>query len=315
MRHLFIINPISGRKTHDPKKTEEDIKKAMAEYDGEYEIYFTTAPKDATLKVKEEAAKGEELRVYSCGGDGTLNECVNGAVGFNNVAVAPYPCGTGNDFIKCFESEREQFFDIKELIDGQIRPIDIIDCGKYGYGINTASVGIDARIGADVHKYSKLPLVGGAGGYIVSAVINILKGVNQTLKITTDKNVFDGKFALACICNGRYYGGGFNPVPEALPDDGYLDVLIIKEVGLIKIAQLIGKFAKGRYKECEGYITHVKTKSVRIQSPAETLMGYDGEAFYSTDAAFNVLSGGVNMIFPKNMRFFENVQVKEGINV
>ena len=61
---------------------------------------------DACRKIEQEAAAGQPLRVYACGGDGTLNECVCGAVGCDNVAVTHYPCGTGNDFVRCFGAER-----------------------------------------------------------------------------------------------------------------------------------------------------------------------------------------------------------------
>ncbi|MCE6983484.1 lipid kinase, partial [Pseudomonas frederiksbergensis] len=89
--------------------------------------------------------------VYACGGDGTLNECVNGAVGHDNVAVTHFPCGTGNDFIKMFGEEKDRFFDLSDLVRGEVRPLDVMECcGRYA--VNICSVGIDARIGTEVHQ-------------------------------------------------------------------------------------------------------------------------------------------------------------------
>ena len=80
--------------------------------------------------------------MYACGGDGTLNECVNGAVGHANVAVTHFPCGTGNDFIKMFGEEKARFFDLAELVRGEVRPLDVMECcGRYA--INICSVGIE----------------------------------------------------------------------------------------------------------------------------------------------------------------------------
>ena len=91
----------------------------------EFEIYVTEAPMDACRHIRETAADGAELRAYACGGDGTLNEGVNGAAGLSNVAVTHFPCGTGNDFIKMFGPGKDRFFDLTGLINGEVRPIAV----------------------------------------------------------------------------------------------------------------------------------------------------------------------------------------------
>ena len=103
MKHYFIINPVAGGKdrTEEISCTVKEAMKSAAPNDA-FEIYVTKGPMDASRAVKEKASGGEELRIYACGGDGTLNECVNGAAGFENAAVTHYPTGTGNDFIKIF---------------------------------------------------------------------------------------------------------------------------------------------------------------------------------------------------------------------
>ena len=133
MKHLFIVNPVAGGKDRHEYGAEqahlalhgraEQARRALEVSKDAYEVYVTTAPMDACAKIESEAASGEELRVYACGGDGTLNECVNGAVGHANVAVTHFPCGTGNDFIKMFGEEKERFFDLAELVRGEVRQI------------------------------------------------------------------------------------------------------------------------------------------------------------------------------------------------
>ena len=169
MKHLFIVNPTAGGKD-STAEVREKVERAFQGRGEEYEIYVTKAPMDAPEKIKAEAASGRHLRVYACGGDGTFNECVCGAARLENVAVCPFPTGTGNDFCRMFGEEKDMFRDLEALLEGSEHPIDLIDCNGR-YSANICSVGIDARIGTSVHKYSKLPVIGGAAGYVVSLIV------------------------------------------------------------------------------------------------------------------------------------------------
>ncbi len=307
MKHLFIVNPVAGGKRNKHMETVRHIHAVMSVYNEPYDVYITRAPMDACDKVKAEAALVEQLRVYACGGDGTLNECVNGAAGYPHVAVTHYPTGTGNDFVKMFGAEEaEKFRELTALIGGFVHPVDLIDCNGR-LGINICSVGIDARIGTDVHKYSGIPLIGGATGYVVSMLVNLIRGVNQQLKITTDTLSLDGQFALVCACNGRFYGGGFNPVPEALPDDGIIEFLIVREVSRLKFIRVVGKYAKGRYKEFSDIILHVRGNNMKIVSDKDLAVNIDGELIVASELSFKAIPQGVNFFFPSGMNFFTQV--------
>ena len=179
--------------------------------------------------------------------------------------------------------------------------MDIIDVNGRK-SINIASVGIDARVGIDVHKYSKLPLIGGAGGYIVSLAVNLLKGVNRPFTITTDEGTVTGKFALVCACNGQYYGGGFHPTGDARPDDGILDILIINKVSYFTIARLLGAYANGRYAEYPEIIRYVAGRHLKIEAEKEFSVNVDGEALYTKSVSMRLIPGGVNFIYPKGCK-------------
>ena len=99
MKHLFIVNPVAGGKDRHEYVAEQACLALEGSADA-YEVYITTAPMDACAKIQAEAASGEELRVYACGGDGTVNEIANGIAGFPNAAMTCIPIGTGNDFLK-----------------------------------------------------------------------------------------------------------------------------------------------------------------------------------------------------------------------
>ena len=304
MRHLFIINPTAGK----GKQTAElsgKIAAAMHRNGADFEIYVTKAPLDATAKIREEAEKWDELRVYACGGDGTLNECVCGAAERPNVAVTHFPCGTGNDFIKAFGAEKERFFDLDELLSGEVRPIDVIRVNDR-YSVNICSVGIDARIGSQVHKYSGIPLIGGTVGYLVSTAAEVIKGVGSSIRVTANGITDDGEKTLICVCNGRNYGGFFNPMPDARVDDGVLDCLVVSAVSRATFAKLVLDYAKGKYAKYPKYIKHVRTDSLVIDAPQELVVNLDGEAICDAHVEMSVVPKGLNFIFPAGMQYFEN---------
>ena len=316
MRHLFIVNPVAGGKKNDSGRVCREIEALMKTLGEDYEIYLTAGVMDAAEKVKREAVYGAELRVYACGGDGTLSECAHGAAGYRNAAVTHYPCGTGNDFIKTFGEDKELFSDLEALVRGEAVPLDIIDVNGRKC-IDIASVGIDARIAHDVHRYSNLPVVGKNGAYIVSLIVNLFKGINSRMRIETDDGrAIEGSFALACACNGRYYGGGFNPSRTALADDGLLEFFIVKAVNIFQVAALIGKYAAGRADEVPEKIAHISGRRIRISADEEFIINVDGESLYAKSADMRIVPGGVNFIMPRGSRFIaDRMGEKEPANV
>jgi len=312
MKHLFIVNPVAGGKKSRVEETLRIIEEFAETLKDPHEVYVTKHRMDACEKILADAQTEENLRVYACGGDGTLNECANGAAKKENVAITHFPCGTGNDFLKAFGKENVSLFrDLHALSTGIVRKIDLIDCSGR-YGINICSVGIDARIGTDVHKYSSIPIIGGATGYVVSLIVNVIKGVTQRFHVTIDDMVIDKKITLACICNGQYYGGGFNPVPEAIPDDGLLDTLIVEPVSRFKVAKIVGRYAKGQFREFPEIFTYIRGHGMDIKCDREFVVNVDGEAIYAENISFKLVPKGVNFIFPEKMQQSDTAAEKNG---
>lgn len=304
MKHLFVVNPTAGGKDKSIAVSRA-VRAAFENREGEYEVYVTRGPMDAADKVRRDAEECEHLRVYACGGDGTFNECVCGAALLENTAVCPFPTGTGNDFCRMFGEEKDLFRDLNALLDGTEHPIDLIECNGR-YSANICSVGIDARIGTEVHKYSGLPLISGAGAYIVSAVANVFKGINRPMKLRVGDYTAEGEHALVCACNGRFYGGGFNPSLTARPDDGILDIYVVKGVSLFALARYIGKYASGKGENYPRYITHLQGDSLHIEFEEDNVINIDGEAMSARTVDMKLLPGALRLIVPKGMRFFED---------
>ncbi len=301
--HLFVVNPTAGdRKYKDAMVCA--IESFMAEQGEDYEIYITSGPMDASEKVRREAIKGRELRVYACGGDGTLSECVHGAAGFKNAAVTHYPCGTGNDFVKTFGDDAELFTSLRELTEGESLPLDIVDVNGRR-GINIFSVGIDARVGIGADRFKNMPILGNKGAYIFSLLRELPRGISRNLTVTTETGeVISGSFTMVSICNGRYYGGGFNPTGKAKVNDGILDILLVKSVNIFTVARLIGKYAKGQYQSYPQYIRYIAGKKLTVEADTEFYVNVDGEALRTRKAQFKIIPGGVNFIFPKHSKFY-----------
>ena len=150
MKHLFIINPAAGKYDHTGEFTQK-IRSACDAQGVDYEILVSRAAGDCTKIVQAAASSGDALRVYACGGDGTLNEVVNGAAGRENVAVTHFPGGSGNDFIKIF-SDPAAFTDLDRLLEPEEAVFDLIRCQNSHYSLNVCSMGFDARIGTEIGK-------------------------------------------------------------------------------------------------------------------------------------------------------------------
>ena len=300
MKHLFIINPAAGSRN----RTEEYSKvihKICRARDLHYEIRVSTAPGECMRIAREAAETGEELRLYACGGDGTLNEVVAGAAGHENAAVTVFSGGSGNDFVKLFDDPKA-FFDLHRLMDADEETFDLIDCNG-DIALNICSVGLDARIGTDVSRYKRLPLLHGFNAYIASTVVNVVKGIAEHYIVEVNGKRIDEEQTFVCVCNGRYYGGGFNPVPEADPTDGMLDVLLVKKVSRAQVPGIIGKYKNGRYTELPHLVKHLKTDSIRILCDKPTAINLDGELRTARTVEMKVSDKKIRFFYPKGLHW------------
>ena len=307
MTHLFIINPAAGSRDRTKEYT-ESIERICCGRGLSYRVVVSQGPGECRRIAREAAQTGEDLRIYACGGDGTLNEIVCGAAGFPNVAVTHYAGGSGNDFVKIF-SETAPFRDLERLLDCEEAEFDLIDCNG-DFSLNICSVGLDARIGTDVANYKRIPLLQGFRAYAVSALINVFRGISEHYRVEVNGETIDGENTLICACNGRYYGGGFNPVPEADPADGLLEVLLVEKVSLLKVAAVIGKYKDGKYAQFPDLIRHVRTRRVVIHCDAPTPINLDGELRVARDIDIRIAKEKLRFFYPKGLTW-----AKDGVKV
>ena len=300
MTHLFIINPAAGsrNRTYDYR---EKIKAACEARHLKYRIQISQAPGDCRRLARAAAETGQDFRIYACGGDGTLNEVADGAAGYDNVSVTVFSGGSGNDFVKLFDDPKA-FFDLERLLDPEDVSFDMIRCNDTR-ALNICSVGLDARIAADVSRYKRLPLLHGFRAYAASTVLNLLKGIAEHYVVEINGETFDGEFTFICACSGRFYGGGFNPVPEADPTDGLLDVLLVDKVSLALVPAIIGKYKNGQYKQLGHLVRHFKTRELTVHCDKEVSVNVDGESIQAKDVHFAIGEEKLRFFYPRGLSF------------
>lgn len=302
MKHLFIINPAAGSRDHTTEYSAA-IRTACDARRLNYEIRVSMGPGDCARIAREAASSGAEIRLYACGGDGTLNEVVNGVAGFPNAAVTVYSGGSGNDFVKIFDDPKA-FFDLDRLLDARESEFDLIRVND-DYSLNICSVGLDARIGTDVSNYKRFPLLQGFRAYVISTFVNVLRGIGEHYVVNINGERIDAEQTMICVCNGRFYGGGFNPVPEANPSDGLLEVLVVKKVRRLQVPGVVGKYKAGKYRELSDLIRHIRTNRLTIHADHTTPINLDGEIRLAQNIEISVAPERIRFFHPKDTRVIE----------
>ena len=313
MKHYFIINPVSG------KNIEFDVVKdyilpACEKTGVDYEIYETKAHGDGTRFVKEKAAEanGEPVRFYSVGGDGTLYEVLNGAIGFPNAEITVVPKGSGNDYIRLY-GDKELFRNVEGLINGTPIKVDglkITDAEKTEYAINQASMGFDAEACAKQAAMKKIPGAIGHATYLLAGLYCMITKVNNHYQCIIDGKEMKGPFVFTVACVSRWYGSGIKVAPFANPQDGLLDCVVFRRVTSWPVVFKIGMNdwqVKGTHYK-RSYCEYIRGKKMELHSKKPVQINVDGECRATTDVTFEIVPGAFNFVIPEKSTFFDDVK-------
>lgn len=299
MKHIFILNPAAGKGSATTDLRDEILSCAQG-LGLETEIYVTRSVGDARDFVSNYKC-AQSCRFYACGGDGTLNEVVSGALEKGNCEVGVVPYGTGNDFVRNFEN-CEYFSDIESQMRGEAVPVDVI---RYNGGcvINVANVGIDCRVVARTAKLKHLPFISGPLAYIAGLVVEFCRRFGDEMEITVDgEKTYSGEYMLCCVANGAFYGGGFNAASLASVRDGLLEFNLIKKISRSKFLSLVGDYKAGRLytaPNAKGLYEYVRCREVTIKMKRNPLFCVDGELINTEQMTFCVDPGAVRFCIPR----------------
>ena len=319
MRYLFILNPAAGKQDCTvqiiPQMQHEAVRAgipvdAVATCKTEYAGHAKALARAAA----EEAAKaGEQLHIWTAGGDGTLVEALTGVQGFANAAVGCLPYGSGNDFLRTYGT-RAEFTDLDAQLAGGEVTIDLLET-SLGLSATICAAGLDAQVAYGIPKFRRIPLCGGEMSYLLSIVEQLCGHIGRRVTFTIDDEELTVDCLMCAICNGRAYGGGFLAAPEADPADGWLDWMIFRRMVRLTIAMLLGMYMSCRHfvngqltEEAKPYFLYRRARRVALR-PADgrgpIVATADGECAPcdAVEAVLRPLSGRILLPAPAYERF------------
>lgn len=280
MKKVFIVNPTSGG--GHAEKVGERIEKYCTENEIDFSIHYTTRPNEATDMVKN--FKNKEYIIYSVGGDGTLNEVLNGMIKTKN-KLAIIPAGTGNDFYRTLE----------KYDDGDI-DCDV-GCINNRFFINIASIGLDAELSTNAIKLKgKFPRT---QVYNASLIYTFFSYKFRDMEFILDGIKKKDQFTIVTVCNGISYGGGFKISPNSIINDGLFDICFVDKLKKLQIPKVIGLLAKGEHLNHPS--CHMKkSKAIKMHCDTKIPCQVDGETFYANDFDVKMYSRLVTLHNDKN---------------
>ncbi len=282
MKYCFIINPASG-KTATKEGLDEKILAACAKKDIQPTIIVSKSAEDAAQQVKNFCAEnaGEQLRVYACGGDGTLSIVANAIMQLedhSNVSLGVVPVGTGNDYVRNFVPS-EQFFDIDAQLDATPLDIDLIKCNDV-YSVNMINIGFDSQVVCTMARLKASKMVPSKFAYILGLVVTLIKKPGVNLSISADGGeAVKRELLLTTFANGRFCGGGFNSNPNGNLNDGKLNALFVNNISRTKFLSLVGYYKKGEHLsgKFHNILNDEVATSYEMQFDVSTPISVDGE--------------------------------------
>jgi diacylglycerol kinase family enzyme len=305
MKHLFVVNPKAFGLKGRSENVIREIRAFFANYPQlKYDIHVTRWKRDAVGFTHRYVSGAPEIvRVYAVGGMGTVFEVINGIIGMPNVQVTTWPFGIDNSFLFCLGDDiRERFRSLRNLVFSGVSSFDLIRCGN-NYGICAGFMGVEADASQQGDMFIErtgLFTNWSNGIYFAAAIYNCLrKGAGQPYNVTIDGLPVNGEYISILVANQPYYAKGMYPAVDAKPNDGILDVYLVRKVPGLKLLTIASDYIKGRYHKWSRYISHFQGKAITVSSEQMMSICLDGELFYDSSIDFQVIPHAVDFVCPK----------------
>ncbi|NVF10988.1 YegS/Rv2252/BmrU family lipid kinase [Anaerococcus sp. AGMB00486] len=296
---LYILSSKSGKTEFDIGKN--DLKKLYKNRKNDVKIIETNYKNHAKNATYDFIKSNKDVKkaIIVAGGDGSLNEIAEIIYKYdrNNSSLGLIPMGTANDFSKNFSYKN---FSINSLLNFKNKKIDLIKVNN-SICINVLSLGFDTIVLENAYKIlDKNPNLG-KKAYLLGVLKSIPKISYKDLylKLEDDKGnmlKFNDKFLLSAICNGGFYGSGFNPAPSAKVDDGVLNLVYAKKIPTLLLPSLIVRYKYGKLENSK-YLKEIKVKKGLIKAKEDILANIDGEIFKSNNIEFEIIEKAINWIY------------------
>lgn len=315
MRYAFIVNPISGT----GKKDKEIIRAAeelVANHrDKDIGIYHTLPSQNSekiAASIAEEARKaGEDIVIFSCGGDGTAHLTANGIYGCDNAILGIVPIGTGNDLCRALckgKGSYKDYRDLEKQMNGRPGAIDVIEISwdtdgeiKSCIAVNGVNIGFDGNTAIRASRIHEQTVLSGSMAYLAAVFATLAKKEGQSLRIMADDEPFyDGDLLMATISNGNYCGGGIESCPNAKLDDGLIELLAIKDISRLSFVSKFPKFSAGKLFEIRGVediASYRQARKISVEPLRDETMEFviDGEMFRTPKIEAEIKPGALRV--------------------
>lgn len=277
MKYKVIFNPVAGN--GNSLKAMETIKQYASENGIELEIHETTHPKHATEITRELTSSNSEVNLICVGGDGTLNEVLNGIVNFEKTKLGIISSGAGNDFPRAADlPSNEPIEAFKIILENNIRKVDYMIVNDNLRFINLLGCGLTADILIEFDK-QRDRIQGSKNKYKILTFKKSLFYKPYNIGISLDKGPFEFyDTVLFGAGNGISCGGGIKTMPNGIIDDGLISVAFIKKMSHILILPRLMKVMKGRMCELK-HVVMFTCKELDIKLPENCSYETDGVVY------------------------------------
>ncbi|MBA3447776.1 MAG: diacylglycerol kinase family lipid kinase [Pseudaminobacter sp.] len=309
MKVGVIMNPVAGGGRQ--RKAWPQIAAMLAGSFAGYEMRETEEPGDAAALAREFAGEGFDL-VIAAGGDGTISEVADGllqikAEAGTRTALGILPCGTGADFARGLEIPQDAGASVRRIAAGNLRQLDagrvsfINDDGRLmlRHFVNIASLGISGAIDRAVNAEKRRGAISAKGFFLWRTVIEFLRYRFEDVRIAIDDGEpFEARMALVAVANGKFFGGGMMIAPDAEPDDGQFDIVVLRAAGKLGLIRDIRLLYGGRHRDHPA-ITILRGRKVTVEpigaAANAPLIDIDGESPGRGPATFEILPGALTV--------------------
>lgn len=292
MRHI-IYNPIAGKGKSTRFRAEiEPRLAALGVVHRFYETHRRGEAVEIARKLTAEA-RGAEIDLVAMGGDGTLNEVLNGMADPGQVRLGVIPCGSGNDFAGAARIPDTPQGALDVLLSSEAKYTDYLECGGVR-GINAVGTGIDVDI---LRRYARMKLLKGSAAYLASLVLTLFTYRARRFTEITGNGSKEHRALIACAGNGQHIGGGIPICPEAKIDDGLADIVIVDDIPRPRIPAAFIKLLKHRILELPTTAFR-RDSALRITSHGPMPVQIDGEIYENLPFDLRVVSNRLKIYRP-----------------
>ena len=312
MKHVFVFDP---KAFFNQQWKMDGILDHIGQYfrtqeKPDWSIQFSRYRREAIGIINDEMEKatpGDTVRVYAIGGEEILFDCLNAVAHFPNMELAIVPHGESDDFLNIFgEGKAELFRDIPTIVQGQAIPTDVIKWGV-NFALNSCYIGLNSAIAAKVRELKSRMNKGSfflfsrLSGFISNFLTSFDKQIAaQEYKITIDDHDYSGHYSLIHIANGPFHMGRMTGSSDATPNDGMLDIALIKSSHPLKTMLSIRKYSRGKRPKNGVYL---QAKKVSVRSDRHMWVQLDNEYIQDTHINLNVVHQAVNVVTVDNLSY------------